>query len=90
MASDALIKILIAQGIQTILTGKQTMIAREMLGWTREQLALRARVRTNTVIAFETDNIYPLPQAVKAIRSALEQANIRFSASGELVCKNLP
>jgi transcriptional regulator with XRE-family HTH domain len=70
-----------------LISGRQIKTARESLGWTRENLAMRAGVRVTTVIAFESETIYPQKYAVAAIRAALALGGLEFSVEGKLVRK---
>jgi transcriptional regulator with XRE-family HTH domain len=56
-----------------------------MLGWTKDELAARARVNPRTIIRFENGRQQPYERTVRDIRMALEAAGAVFiaPASGE-------
>jgi transcriptional regulator with XRE-family HTH domain len=61
-------------------TGAQLKAARELLGWTREQLAAEIRVSTSSVSKFEEGGPRPRLLALSAIKLALEAAGIEFGS----------
>ena len=53
-------------------------MARAALNWSLEQAAEAAGVSRRTVLRFERDHRDIKPELIKAIRSAFEEAGIRF------------
>jgi transcriptional regulator with XRE-family HTH domain len=65
-------------------TGAQVQAARELLGWTRGQLARQAKVGVTTVRNYELGAANnPLDALVDAIRRALEAAGVEFTNGGQ-------
>jgi len=63
------------------ITAAQVTKARELLGWTRTQLAVETRVSPSSVGRFERGG--PKGEWIETpIRSALESAGIEFDDSG--------
>ena len=59
--------------------------ARELLGWTRYEMASRARCSSETVKNFETGRYPGSARTRRAIRTALEAAGVEFVAeSGDV------
>ncbi|WP_424140176.1 helix-turn-helix domain-containing protein [Roseomonas chloroacetimidivorans] len=54
--------------------------ARELLGWDRRDLAVRALVSSATVANLEEARFRPTPATCSAIRAALEAAGVEFIA----------
>ncbi len=60
------------------MTSAQVRAARALLNWTVRELAERAGVHRNTVTNFETGRYAGSPEAIAAIRRALEDAGVEF------------
>lgn len=58
-------------------------MARAAIGWTTTELAKAANVGISTVNRFETDQAVPIPATLAAIKRALEDAGVVFTAEGE-------
>lgn len=67
------------------LTPKHVRAARALLAWSQQDLAKRAGVATSTIADFERGQRTPVANNAQAIRGALEQAGIRFLATGAIV-----
>jgi hypothetical protein len=52
--------------------------ARAMLGWTREELAVRSKVAMATLADFEAGKRTPYGRTLRDVRAALESAGIEF------------
>jgi transcriptional regulator with XRE-family HTH domain len=59
--------------------------ARELLGWTQEECALKAGVGVETLNRLELGVGHPRFQTVAAVIVALERAGIHSAARGKLV-----
>jgi DNA-binding XRE family transcriptional regulator len=64
-------------------TAGQLKVARQLLGWNQEQLAVEARVSPSIVSQFEAGRHRSSPGIVSALQSALEAAGIEFTNDGE-------
>ena len=62
-----------------VMTPQQAKAARTWLGWTQPQLAEKAGVGISTILDYETGRRTPIPNNLKAIQSALEEAGIEFA-----------
>ena len=62
-----------------IITREQTKAARTWLGWNQSQLAVRANVSLSTITDYESGKRRPIPNTMKAIKAALEEAGIEFT-----------
>jgi transcriptional regulator with XRE-family HTH domain len=60
------------------LTGAQVREARELLGWTQNDLAGRVGVSTTTISFFENNRQRPSEELLDTIRAAFYAAGIRF------------
>jgi transcriptional regulator with XRE-family HTH domain len=60
------------------ITGEQVKAARKLLGWSREELAARARVPEGTIIKLELGIEGVSTQRLAALRRALERAGVDF------------
>ena len=63
------------------MTPTQCLAAREMLGWTAEDLARAAGVSVFTVRNFETEKSVPEPEIMTSMQRAFEGAGIQFDPS---------
>jgi transcriptional regulator with XRE-family HTH domain len=61
------------------ITAAQLKAARQLLGWTQEQLAVEARVSPSAVSRFEAARHWPSSGIVSAVQSALEAAGVIFT-----------
>ena len=61
------------------MTPNQSRAARALLGWTQVKLASTAKLGLSTIRDFETGRREVSPEALTAIRGALEAAGIRFT-----------
>lgn len=66
-----------------LITGKQSAAARAMLGISQAELARRAGLSGNTVIAIETGAREVGRASLLAARAALEASGIQFVADGD-------
>jgi transcriptional regulator with XRE-family HTH domain len=62
----------------TTISARQCRAARGLLGWSQDQLAEAAKVARATIANFETGKSLPVTNNLAAIRSALEDAGVRF------------
>ena len=62
------------------MTSAQVRAARGLLNWTVRDLADQAGVHRNTVTNIETERYAGSPEAIAAIRNALEVAGVEFIA----------
>jgi DNA-binding XRE family transcriptional regulator len=60
------------------LTGSQVREARELLGWTQDDLAGRVGVSTSTISFLENNRRRPADELIAEIRDAFYTAGIRF------------
>jgi DNA-binding XRE family transcriptional regulator len=60
------------------ITPEQCGAARELLGWTQDELAGRVGVSTTTIVLLENDRRRPGDELVGEIRDAFYTAGIRF------------
>ena len=67
---------------QPPLTPEQCRHAREVLGWSQEELAAQAATSTQTVGYFERGDKRTRPATQAALRRALEDAGIEFLPGG--------
>jgi DNA-binding XRE family transcriptional regulator len=65
------------------MTPSQCRAAREMLGWTPEDLARAAGVGVFTVRNFETEKSVPEPETMTSMQRAFEGAGIQFDPSDD-------
>jgi transcriptional regulator with XRE-family HTH domain len=72
------------------LAPRQVRAARALLAWSQQDLAKAAQVATSTVADFERAQRTPVANNAGAIRSALENAGIRFLAAGAVVGPAVP
>lgn len=61
---------------------QQIRAARGFLDWSQEQLANKAGCARLTIADYENGKRTPMPNNLKAIVGALEQAGIEFTADG--------
>ncbi|MBS7532706.1 helix-turn-helix transcriptional regulator [Ancylobacter sonchi] len=64
------------------LTPAQSRAGRALLEWTQADLARAAMVGLSTVRGFELGTRAPIPNNIKAMREALEQAGVEFIENG--------
>jgi len=62
--------------------GKQIAAARQVAGWTAEQLAERAGVSRSTIIKIETGAVQPREGTIADIATALASAGVEFTEGG--------
>jgi ribosome-binding protein aMBF1 (putative translation factor) len=63
-----------------IISAAQVIAARELLGWTRGQLARQAKVGVTTVRTFEVGGAWiPRESLIAAMQRALEAAGVEFT-----------
>ncbi|AUA57472.1 Plasmid maintenance system antidote protein [Achromobacter spanius] len=72
------------------LTPKHVRAARALLAWSQQDLAKAAKVATSTVADFERGSRTPVANNAQAIRSALENAGIRFLPTGAVIGPAVP
>jgi transcriptional regulator with XRE-family HTH domain len=60
------------------ITGAQVKAARQLLGWSQEDLADEAGLSTTAIAIFEADDGPPSVQTPHMIRLALEDAGVEF------------
>jgi transcriptional regulator with XRE-family HTH domain len=60
-------------------TAAQIRAARELLGWSQADLAVKLRVRTSAIAKFEQGGPRPRMLALSAMKFALEAAGVKFS-----------
>lgn len=72
------------------LTPKHVRAARALLAWSQQDLAKAAGVATSTVADFERGQRTPVANNAQAMRSALENAGIRFLATGAVIGPAVP
>jgi DNA-binding XRE family transcriptional regulator len=65
------------------MTPPQCRAAREMLGWTPEDLARAAGVSVFTIRNFETERSVPDPDMMTSMQRAFEGAGIQFDPSDD-------
>ncbi|ACA16733.1 conserved hypothetical protein [Methylobacterium sp. 4-46] len=65
------------------MTGGQVRQARDLLGWSETDLALRANVDAGVIRSFESGGYPPSRHQRDALRRALVAAGVAFSAHGE-------
>jgi transcriptional regulator with XRE-family HTH domain len=61
---------------------EQCRAARSWLAWTQAELAAKAKVGLSTVKDYEAGKRRPMTNNLAAIRAALEDAGMRFTAGG--------
>lgn len=61
-----------------MITGRQIQAARAMLGWSRQELADRARISRNALERMENGRVVPLASTLEAVWRTLERAGIEF------------
>ena len=64
------------------ITASQIKVARDMLGWTQRELAVRSGVSAATITHFETGKRRPSAPLVAKILITLESAGVEFAANG--------
>src|SRR6266481_4521962 len=62
-----------------MMSPEQCRAARGWLGWSQQELALRAHVGLSTVKDFERGERTPIPNNLAAIRRAIEDAGIELT-----------
>jgi transcriptional regulator with XRE-family HTH domain len=72
------------------LSAKQVRAARALLAWSQQELAKNAGVAGSTVADFERGHRTPVPNNAEAIRTALENAGVRFLPGGAVIGPQLP
>nr|WIE92051.1 helix-turn-helix transcriptional regulator [Mesorhizobium sp. WSM4875] len=70
---------------RALLSGEQSKAARALLSWSRVRLAAKAHISEPTIVDFENGSRNPNPRHIAAIRQALEDAGVVFSAEGPLL-----
>lgn len=65
-----------------MVTPAQVRAARGLLDWRQTELAKAAKVGVRTVIDFEADRRKPIAINLTALRQALEEAGVAFTARG--------
>ena len=75
---------------QLVLTAKQSRTARALLAWTWQELATRAGLDVSTVSEFERERQIGRRDASGPIRTAFEQAGVRFLPDGLVIEPPLP
>jgi DNA-binding XRE family transcriptional regulator len=65
------------------ITGKQTKAARELLGWTKAQLAREAGATLTEINCFENGKKRPAMIVLSTIGRILRTAGVEFAADGE-------
>jgi transcriptional regulator with XRE-family HTH domain len=68
----------------------QVRAARALLAWSQQDLARNAQVGASTVADFERGQRTPVPNNADAMRSALEDAGVKFMAGGAVLTESLP
>ena len=63
----------------------QVRAARALLAWSQQDLARNAQVGASTVADFERGQRTPVPNNADAMRSALEDAGVKFMAGGAVL-----
>jgi predicted transcriptional regulator len=63
-------------------TPAQIRAARALLGWTQAELAAKADISTNALVAIERGKADPKLSTVNAIRRALEAGGAEFTDDG--------
>ena len=66
-----------------LITGKQSAAARAMIGISQAELAMRAGLSGNTVIALETGVRQVGRASILAARAALEASGVEFVIDGQ-------
>lgn len=69
------------------LTPAQSRAGRALLEWTQADLARAAAVGVSTVRGFELGTRAPIPNNIKAMRGALEEAGVEFIENGGIAEK---
>ena len=64
------------------ITPTQVKAARELLGWSPAQLAIRSSLPTGKLNMIESGQMAATPQNLDDIRNALENAGIEFAVQG--------
>lgn len=72
------------------LTPKHVRAARALLAWSQQDLAKAAGVATSTVADFERGKRTPVANNAQGIRTALENAGIRFLHTGAVLGPSIP
>ena len=72
------------------ITTEQCRVARNLLGWTAEDLAEAARVSLPGIGSFERGLVAPPPERLAAIIGALEAAGVEFTDEAPGVRLSLP
>lgn len=63
--------------------GRQMRAARQLLGWTRKDLAYVSEVSSVTLAGIEGDKMVPSAEVLKKIREAFEEAGVDFLNESE-------
>lgn len=63
---------------KNVISAMQSRAARSLLGWSRRELALAAKVAERTLIDFEREARRPYERTLADIRRAFEDAGIIF------------
>ena len=72
------------------MTPSQCKAARALLHWTQKTLAKEAQVATSTVADFERYERKPMPNNLRAMIRAFENAEVQFIEGGVVSVKFLP
>jgi len=72
------------------LTPAQVRAARALVAWSQQDLAKNAHVGASTVADFERGQRTPVANNAEAMRSALENAGVKFMAGGAVLIGSLP
>lgn len=66
-----------------MITPPQSRAARALLNWSREELALAAKVSLRTIVDFERGARCPHKATLDALRRAFEAVGIEFTNGGD-------
>jgi DNA-binding XRE family transcriptional regulator len=65
------------------ITAGQVRAARQLLGWSQDDVAYASGLRTDTIVYFEHEKQSPDLSALVDIRRTLEAAGVEFTNGGE-------
>jgi transcriptional regulator with XRE-family HTH domain len=65
------------------ITPAQFKTARQLLGWSQDDVACAGGLRTETVVYFEHETRFPDATVLANIRMTLEDAGVEFTNEGE-------
>ena len=66
-----------------IVTGRQIVAARGLLGWSQEHLAQAADVGIATIMRWEAGAVTPRRDTVERVRLAIEGRGVEFTNGGQ-------